>query len=72
MQKSVFAAPGMDKKDLVKLQLSLRQLFARRPLSPGDSVCILPLRNEYVPDIEIFGDNNMRTLFEEKKLKVML
>ena len=72
VQKSVFAAPGMGKKDLVKMQLALRQLFARHPLVPGDSVCIIPLRDEYVPDIAVFGSNNMPPLLEEKKLKVML
>lgn len=72
MQKSVFAAPHLGKKDLMKLQLALRQLFARRPLAPGDSVCVIPLRNEYVPDIGVFGTNNILPALEEKKLKVML
>lgn len=62
----------MEKKHLAKLRLSLRQLFARTPMQPGDSVCIVPLRNEYVPDIEVFGSNNIRALLEEKKWKVML
>ena len=68
----MFAAPDLEKKDWTKLQYALRQLFARHPLSAGDSVYLIPLRNEYAPDIAVHGLNNIHPLLEEKKLKVML
>ena len=72
IQKSVFAAPDMSKKHLTKLHLSLRQLFARQPMSAGDSLYIVPLPNEYTPDIGVFGENNVFPALEEKPLKIML
>lgn len=72
MQRSVFVAPDMEKKDWQKLQHGLRQLFARRPLSPADSVYLLPLRNESVGEIGVFGVNNVLAVLSEKKLKMML
>ena len=72
VQKSVFAAPELGKKDLVRLQLALRQCFARHPLSPGDSVYIIPLREENAADIQVFGKNNIHPELEEKPLKTIL
>lgn len=72
LQKSVFAAPDMEKKHLVKLQLSLRQMFARQPMSPGDSLLIIPLPNEQAKETEVMGDNNIHTILLEKVLKIML
>ena len=71
-QKSVFAAANMANKDLVKVQLGLRQLFARMPMSPGDSLLIIPLPHDYAGEIETFGDNNIRTELLEKRLKTIL
>jgi hypothetical protein len=62
----------MEKKHLVRLELGLRQLFARIPLGPGDSLCILPLRDESVADITVFGDNNVVTELTPKRLKIIL
>jgi len=62
----------MEKKHLVKLELSLRQLFARLPMAPGDSLYLVPLPNEYVGDVGHFGDNNAIPALVEKNLKVML
>jgi len=72
VQKSVFAAPNMEKKHLVKLRLSLRQLFARMPMAPGDSLYVIPLPNEYAGDVLHFGDNNALPELTEKKLKIIL
>lgn len=72
IQKSVFAAPDLNKKHLVRLQLSLRQLFGRRPMSAGDSLYLIPLPEEYVPGIETIGENNLLPVLEEKPLKIIL
>lgn len=62
----------MGKKDLVRLQLMLRQVFERRPLKPGDSVYIIPLPDEFAKDTAHFGHNNDFTLLFEKKAKIIL
>ena len=72
LQKSVFVAPHMTKRDLVRLQLMLHQVFERRPLKPGDSVYIIPMPKELAAETEHFGHNNMFTSVLEKKLKVLL
>ena len=72
IQKSVFAAPDLGKKHFVKLQLALRQLFARRPMTAGDSLYFIPLPEEYAPDITVIGCNNILPALEEKPLKIML
>lgn len=68
----MFAAPNMEKKHLAKLQLSLRQLFARMPMASGDSLYVMPLPNEYAGDVLHFGDNNVLPQLTEKKLKIIL
>jgi len=62
----------MGKKDFVRLQLMLRQVFERRPLKPGDSVYIVPMPNEFAEDAVHFGSNNAFPTLLEKKLKIML
>lgn len=62
----------MSKKDLMRLQLMLRQVFERRPLKPGDSVYVVPLPNEHANETEYFGLNNAFPALLEKKLKVLL
>ena len=62
----------MTKKDLVRLQLMLRQIFERRPLQPGDSVYVVPLPNEMALETECLGLNNAFPALLEKKLKVLL
>lgn len=68
----MFAAPDMEKKHLVKLQLSLRQMFARQPMSPDDSLLIIPLPNEQAKETEVMGNNSIHTVLLEKVLKIML
>lgn len=72
MQRSVYAAAFMAPRRLGDLKTALHRLFDRHPLSPGDSVVIVPLREENVSEISIYGDNNVLTLLEEKPLKIML
>lgn len=72
VQKSVFVAPFMDKRAFQALVAALEKLYARRPLAPGDSLLVLPLRKESVADIRVFGHNNIHTELREKKLKVIL
>ena len=72
VQKSVFTAAFMHKRDLKALHADLKRLYARRPLSPADSVLLLPLRDEHVPKILVLGQNNIRTNLTEKKLKIIL
>lgn len=72
MQKSVFVAPDMGKKHLVRLELGLRQLFARQPPGPLDSLYVFPLPNEYVEDISAYGSNNVVTALQPAGLKIIL
>lgn len=72
MQKSVFVAAELEKKDLTRLQLALRQCFARQPMSTGDSVYIIPLREEYAADVVVFGNNNIHPELAGKPLKTIL
>ena len=71
-QQSVFLAPHMTKRDLVRLQLMLRQVFERRPLKPGDSMYIVPMPSELATETTCFGLNNAFPALLEKKLKVLL
>ena len=72
IQKSVFMAPHLKKKDLVRLQLGLQQAFERRPLKPGDSIYIVSLSQELASETEYYGLNNAFTMLLEKKLKIIL
>ena len=68
----MFVAADMEKKHLVRLELGLRQLFARQALGANDSVCILPLRDESVSDIAVYGNNNVITALQPAGLKIIL
>lgn len=72
VQKSVFVAPNMEKKHLVRLQLGLQHLFNRHPLGPADSVYILPLPNESAENIDVFGANNIVPALAPPGLKIIL
>ncbi|MCW5921256.1 MAG: CRISPR-associated endonuclease Cas2 [Saprospiraceae bacterium] len=72
VQRSVFVAPYLERKHLVRLRGALKQCYARQPLSPDDSLLLVPLREEYVADIEVLGVNNIITALAEKPLKIML
>ena len=72
MQKSVFAAPFLDKKHLVRLQSALRHCYARQPLSPRDSLLIIPLREEYAADIAAFGSDALTDVLGGWPRKIIL
>lgn len=62
----------MPRRALEALQSDLQRLYARAPLSPRDSVLILPLREEHAPEVSSFGHNNMHTFLSEAPLKIIL
>ena len=68
----MFAAPFLDKKQLLRLQLALRHCYARQPLSPGDSMLIIPLREEYTADITAFGADALTDVLCEPPRKIIL
>jgi len=71
VQRSVFVAPNMDKKQLLRLQADLQRLLAGRH-APGDSLLVVPLRDEHVAEIRAIGDNNIFTELENFPLKIIL
>lgn len=62
----------MHKRDLTALRADLKRLYARLPLSPDDSVLVLPLRDEHLRKIFVLGQNNILANLGEKKLKIIL
>lgn len=71
VQRSVFVAPNMDKKELARLLADLQRLLAGRH-APGDSLLVLPLRDEHVAEIRAIGENNILTELEKFPLKIIL
>lgn len=71
VQRSVFVAAHMDKKQLARLQADLQRLLAGHH-APGDSLLIVPLRDEHVAEIRAIGDNNIFTELENFPLKIIL
>lgn len=67
----MFVAPELEKKQLLRLQADLQRLLAGH-LGPGDSLLIVPLRDEHLPEIYILGLNNILSNLEEKPLKIIL
>ncbi len=72
VQKSVFAAPDMDRKAWGRLQQGLRQLFARHPLGAADSLYIVPLRDEHVAEIQVYGRPTVVEALQAQPLKIVL
>jgi CRISPR-associated endonuclease Cas2 len=72
VQKSVYAAPFMDKKDLARLQLDLRRLFAILPPGPADSVLFVPLREALREKITVIGYNNILAELDDPPLQIIL
>ena len=71
VQRSVFVAPELAKKQLLRLQADLQRLLAGH-LAPGDSLIVVPLRDEHLPEIHVLGLNNILSYFDEKPLKIIL
>ena len=73
IQKSVFVAPHLLKKDLQRLRNDLNRVFARSPLAATDSILVIPLPNEYSGEITQWGSNNtVKTHLADLPLKIML
>lgn len=53
------------------MQLSFRRLFAQYPLAPGDSLVMIPIRDELVEDITVFGNNSILPVLTDKTLKII-
>lgn len=62
----------MTRKDLLRLQLMLLQVFERRPLKPGDSLYIVPISTELAGEALRFGNAPPLPALLEKKLKTLL
>ena len=71
VQRSVFVAPHLDKKQLARVLADLQRLLAGRH-APGDSLLLVPLRDEHVAEIRVIGDNNILTELEKFPLKIIL
>lgn len=71
VQRSVFVAANLDKKNLARLQADLKRLLDGRH-APGDSLLIVPLRDEHVAEIHHIGDNTIFTELEKFPLKILL
>lgn len=67
----MFVAPELAKKQLLRLQADLQRLLAGH-LAPGDSLIVVPLRDEHLPEIHVLGLNNILSYFDEKPLKIIL
>jgi CRISPR/Cas system-associated endoribonuclease Cas2 len=59
VQKSVFIAPRLTTKQLARLRADLARANKPELQNPGDSILLLPLPEDYVRMIEIFGNNNI-------------
>lgn len=68
----MFVAPDMDRKAWGRLQQGLRQLFARYPLRPADSLYIVPLRDEHVAEIQAYGLATVVEALQAQPLKIVL
>ena len=70
VQKSVFIASDLPKRDLNALMIELRNEI-RTEDSRGDSIIVIPIRSEHVPEIQAIGDNNIISFFDEPLAKVI-
>ncbi len=71
IQKSVFVAAHMEKRHWTQMRASLNRLLASR-LKPGESLLIIPLRDEHVSEISAIGHNNVFAALEDPPLKTVL
>ena len=72
VQRSVFAAPFLERKQLARLQSALRHCYARQPLSAADSVLIIPLREELAADMAVFGTGAPPGIWDALPRKIIL
>lgn len=72
LQKSVFVAPDLAKKDLIRLQTGLLRLLERRPMQVTDHIHWLPLSDELMPLVQYLGHNNAFSEILTSKRVLML
>ena len=62
----------MEKRDLERLEHDLKTLLHGHT-RPGDSLLVLPLRDEHTREIRVVaGDNSVFTFFDRSALKIIL
>lgn len=72
LQKSVFVAPDMAKKDQLRLEVALFRIFQRRPLESSDHLHWFPLSEELAAQTRYAGHNNVFTeILAQKKVLVL-
>ena len=72
LQKSVFVAANLEKRDLDRMENDLKNLLLGHS-GRGDSLVVVPLRDEHVKEIRtIASHNNTYTYFEPEPLKIVL
>lgn len=70
VQKSVFVANDMSRREVGLLKGQLKRLLSR--LGPADSVLILPLPDAEVSRIAVMGNNNIITKLAPLPVKITL
>lgn len=69
----MFVAPAMARRDWQAMLADLRHLCrAGGGVSAADSVLLVPLDEEELPDITVLGSNNVLPLLQGGVLKIML
>ena len=72
VQRSVFVARGLERREYSALRTALRRLLARHPCGPADSLLFIPLREGEETRIEAIGLNNAVTSLAAPPLKIIL
>jgi CRISPR/Cas system-associated endoribonuclease Cas2 len=72
VQKSVWVAAFLEKKQLQQLEQALGRLLRGRVLAPAEGVLILPLEEDQVARIRVLGDNNILTWLAPPPVKIIL
>lgn len=73
VQRSVFVAAYVKPRDLEQLKAALDRLMARGPVSPQDSLLLMPLPEEVVAQTAAIGcANNILAALAPLPLKILL
>lgn len=72
IQKSVFIAPHLRKRELGRLMQALRRRVATGLSAGSDSILAFPLPPEYTDDLQAIGQNNASAALEDLPLKIIL
>ena len=72
IQKSVFVAAHLTRRDLGNLRTALRGLMARFPAGASDSIVFFPLEEDQVSKkVEVLGNNSVFTFLEPLPRKII-